>query len=168
MDQKNNEMAIRCLQSENASLGQQNACLSAELREYDDHMARMQADAEKYLIPGNECGMQWFVSRMLWHLDGPEQRRLANSAAKCMVEEGDSTDCVDSPAPQTRGPLAIASMLVQEVNCQHRPLACEAARRLVVQHERLSAIRHTTERQVASGLADRIKAGYEVLDALGD
>ena len=34
----------------------------------------MQADAVKYLTPGSGCGAEWFVSRMLWHLDGPEQR----------------------------------------------------------------------------------------------
>lgn len=34
----------------------------------------MQQDATKYLIPDNECGQDWFVSRMLWHLDGPQQR----------------------------------------------------------------------------------------------
>jgi len=34
----------------------------------------MQQDAEKFLIPDNECNQDWFVSRMLWWLDGPEQR----------------------------------------------------------------------------------------------
>jgi hypothetical protein len=34
----------------------------------------MQADAVTYLTPGSGCGSDWFVSRMLWHLDGPEQR----------------------------------------------------------------------------------------------
>lgn len=35
---------------------------------------KMQADAATYLEPGNNLGQDWFVSRMLWHLDGPEQR----------------------------------------------------------------------------------------------
>jgi hypothetical protein len=31
-------------------------------------------DAVRYLTPGSRCGKGWFVSRMLWHLDGPEQQ----------------------------------------------------------------------------------------------
>lgn len=34
----------------------------------------MQSDAVMYLVPDNNCGADWFVSRMLWHLDGPAQR----------------------------------------------------------------------------------------------
>ncbi len=156
----------RMLKAEIASLSHQNTCLSAELVAYDEHMARMQADSEKYLIPDNECGIHWFVSRMLWHLDGPEQRALANSARDCQPSEGDSTDCVDSPNRGTRDAMSIAAQVVREIDCQHRPLACEAARRLVLQHERLSAILKTAERMACSGMADRTKAGNEILDLL--
>ena len=44
----------------------------------------MQADAEKYLMPDNECGRDWFISRILWHLDGPEQRAAMERAQKAM------------------------------------------------------------------------------------
>ena len=46
----------------------------------------MQADAEKYLMPDNECGRAWFISRNLWHLDGPEQRAAMERAQKAMGE----------------------------------------------------------------------------------
>lgn len=39
-----------------------------------------------------------------------------------------SIDCYDSPPPQTRPALTIASELVIKVDCNHRPLACEASR----------------------------------------
>ena len=44
----------------------------------------MQADAEMYLMPDNECGKDWFISRILWHLDGPEQRATMERAQKAM------------------------------------------------------------------------------------
>ena len=51
----------------------------------------MQADAEKYLMPDNECGRDWFINRILWHLDGPEQRaameRAQNAMGKLLKKE---------------------------------------------------------------------------------
>ena len=44
------------------------------IRKLDTLIKKMQADATMYLIPDNECGAEWFISRTLWHLDGPEQR----------------------------------------------------------------------------------------------
>lgn len=44
----------------------------------------MQADATKYLVPDNECEADWFVNRMLLHLDGPEQR-LAQEALEADI-----------------------------------------------------------------------------------
>jgi hypothetical protein len=34
----------------------------------------MQADMAKFLVLDNGCGTDWFVNRMIWHLDGPQQR----------------------------------------------------------------------------------------------
>jgi hypothetical protein len=45
-----------------------------KLEKLDALLRAMQADARTYLTPGGGCGADWFVSRMLWHLDGPEQR----------------------------------------------------------------------------------------------
>lgn len=42
---------------------------------------KMQADMVTYLEPGNNCGKDWFVSRMIWHMDGPEQREAQGAAA---------------------------------------------------------------------------------------
>ncbi len=58
------------------------ACDEANLREkaadklekLDALLRSMQADAVRYLVPDNDCGADWFVSRMLWHLDDPAQR----------------------------------------------------------------------------------------------
>ena len=41
----------------------------------DALLRRMQSDATKYLTPDSGCGVEWFVRRMLWHLDGPQQRK---------------------------------------------------------------------------------------------
>ena len=41
----------------------------------DKLLGKMQADMVKYLEPGNTvCGRDWFINRIIWHLDGPEQR----------------------------------------------------------------------------------------------
>ena len=42
---------------------------------------KMQADMVAYLEPGNDCGQDWFVNRMIWHMDGPEQREAQGEAA---------------------------------------------------------------------------------------
>lgn len=46
----------------------------------DALLRAMQADMRKYLTPGSGCGADWFISRMLWHLDGPEQRAAQGGA----------------------------------------------------------------------------------------
>lgn len=48
--------------------------LKQKVERLDALLCAMQADARRYLTPGSGCGSDWFVSRMLWHLDGPEQR----------------------------------------------------------------------------------------------
>jgi len=51
-----------------------------------DWFAAAQAEAELYLIPNNDCNQYWFVSRMLWHLDGPTQRALKAAIDAAMEE----------------------------------------------------------------------------------
>ncbi len=48
--------------------------LAERLERMDALLRAMQADAVTYLTPGSGCGADWFASRMLRHLDGPEQR----------------------------------------------------------------------------------------------
>jgi len=48
----------------------------AQLAALNTHLCKMQVDMAKYLVPDNECGTDWFVNRMIWHLDGPEQRKV--------------------------------------------------------------------------------------------
>ena len=48
--------------------------IEQKVERLDALLRAMQADARTYLTPGSGCGADWFVSRMLWHLDGPEQR----------------------------------------------------------------------------------------------
>jgi len=47
--------------------------LAEKVARLDALLRAMQADAVTYLRPGGES-VDWFVSRMLEHLDGPEQR----------------------------------------------------------------------------------------------
>ena len=44
------------------------------LAKMDALLRSMQADAVRYLVPDNDFGADWFVTRMLLHLDGSEQR----------------------------------------------------------------------------------------------
>lgn len=46
----------------------------------DALLRAMQADAVTHLTPGSGCNDAWFVKRMLWHLDGPEQRAAQDEA----------------------------------------------------------------------------------------
>ena len=48
--------------------------LAQKVERLDALLRTMQADAITYLTPDSGCGADWFVSRMLWHLDGPQQR----------------------------------------------------------------------------------------------
>jgi hypothetical protein len=48
--------------------------LEQKVERLDALICAMQSDARTYLTPGSGCGAYWFVGRMLWHLDGPEQR----------------------------------------------------------------------------------------------
>jgi hypothetical protein len=65
------------------------ACDEANLREraaealekLDALLRSMQTDAVRYLVPDNDCGAEWFLSRMLWHLDGPAQREAQDGVA---------------------------------------------------------------------------------------
>jgi hypothetical protein len=54
--------------------------LEQKVERMDALLRAMQADAVKYLTPDSGCGADWFVSRMLWHLDGPEQRAAQEDA----------------------------------------------------------------------------------------
>ena len=65
---------LRTLSAENPS---PRDCIdeAADALEKMDALLRvMQSDAVAYLVPDNDCGMDWFVNRMLGHLDGPQQR----------------------------------------------------------------------------------------------
>lgn len=48
--------------------------LAQKVERLEALLRAMQADMRTYLMPDGGCGADWFVSRMLWHLDGPEQR----------------------------------------------------------------------------------------------
>jgi len=57
--------------------------LLAIVERYREHLRRMQADATTYLIPDRpDCGRDWFISRILWHLDGPQERAIEALAEK--------------------------------------------------------------------------------------
>lgn len=57
--------------------------LLAIVERYREHLRRMQADATTYLIPDlTDCGRDWFISRILWHLDGPQGRAIEALAEK--------------------------------------------------------------------------------------
>ena len=44
---------------------------------FNNHLLKMQADCVKYLEPDNKkCGKEWFINKMLYYLDGPEQRTV--------------------------------------------------------------------------------------------
>ena len=44
-------------------------------------LENMQADVRSYLIPDKtECNQAWLVSRLIWWLDGPEQRKAQKTA----------------------------------------------------------------------------------------
>ena len=54
---------------------------------YDEHLRSMQRDCVKYLsIDNTACNKDWFVSRVIWHLDGPKQRLL--QGPKCCEKAG--------------------------------------------------------------------------------
>jgi len=68
------ESTMRIIQQHKAAhkeievLQEQNGKLNALLD-------NMQADVRNYLIPDKtECNQEWLVSRLIWWLDGPEQR----------------------------------------------------------------------------------------------
>lgn len=54
---------------------------------------------------------------------------FGSSHCSTVVDLG-SEHCFDSVPPKTRSAIVIAAELVREVDCQHRPIVCEAARRL--------------------------------------
>lgn len=54
------------------------------------------------------------------------------SALDCSAANGGSEDCYDSIPPRLRvSGIAIAGDLVRQVDCQHRPIACEAAKKIL-------------------------------------
>jgi len=56
--------------------------LRAIVERYRAHLRHMQADATTYLIPDlTDCGRDWFISRILWHLDGPQERAIEAALA---------------------------------------------------------------------------------------
>jgi len=69
-----------------AALREQLQKAQSALQMTSDWFAAAQAEAELYLIPNNDCNQYWFVSRMLWHLDGPTQRALKAAIDAAMEE----------------------------------------------------------------------------------
>ena len=44
-------------------------------------LENMQADVQNYLMPDKtECNKDWLVSRLIWWLDGPDQREAQKTA----------------------------------------------------------------------------------------
>jgi len=72
--------------AEIAALREQLQKAQSALQMTSDWFAAAQAEAELYLIPNNDCNQYWFVSRMLWHLDGPTQRALKAAIDAAMEE----------------------------------------------------------------------------------
>lgn len=67
--------------------------LKSALEMYEAHMSVMQKDAETYLTPNSDATVtemfhyrsdEWFVSRMLYHLDGPMQREVQSVGRKVL------------------------------------------------------------------------------------
>jgi hypothetical protein len=69
-----------------AALREQLQKAQSALQMTSDWFAAAQAEAELHLIPNNDCNQYWFVSRMLWHLDGPTQRALKAAIDAAMEE----------------------------------------------------------------------------------
>jgi hypothetical protein len=67
--------------SETNSVKREVKSLEQKVQRLEALMRAMQADAVTYLKPDSGCGADWFVSRMLWHLDGPEQRAAQGDAS---------------------------------------------------------------------------------------
>ena len=64
--------------------------LRATVERYRAHLRRMQADATTYLMPDRpDCDRAWFISRILWHLDGPQERAIEALAASGPAQEGE-------------------------------------------------------------------------------
>ena len=65
--------------------------LRATVERYRAHLQRMQADATTYLMPDRpDCDRAWFISRILWHLDGPQERAIEALAASGPAQEGET------------------------------------------------------------------------------
>ncbi len=64
-------------ENEIEELRKENEILKDIIYGFNKHLLKMQADCVKYVEPDNtECGRDWFISRMIYHLDGPEQREI--------------------------------------------------------------------------------------------
>jgi len=58
------------------------------------HIEAMQRDAVAYLTPDDTGrNRDWFVSRMLWQLDGPEQRTMQDALRAALPETRFTTCC---------------------------------------------------------------------------
>ncbi len=62
---------------------------TAQPTKLDVLFRKMQADMVTYLEPSNACGQDWFVNRMIWHMDGPEQRAAQGDAPAATTSIGD-------------------------------------------------------------------------------
>ena len=85
---ENMSFALHCAYKEIDSL-------RSALEMYEVYMSVMQKDAETYLTPNSDATVtemfryksdEWFVSRMLEHLDGPMQREVQSAARKVLKE----------------------------------------------------------------------------------
>lgn len=68
-----------------------------------DLLKAMQSDAVAYLVPDNDCGADWFVNRMLWHLDGPQQR-AAQTALEAELAQVAEPVAAEVVVRRTNGP----------------------------------------------------------------
>jgi hypothetical protein len=72
----------------NVELEAENVRLREALEIHEAHMDIMQRDSERYLMPDDTVFNQdWFVSQMLYHLDGLMQREMQQTAREALAKE---------------------------------------------------------------------------------
>lgn len=70
------------------------AKLKTAMGMYESLMSAMQRDAEKYLMPDDtQFSKSWFVSRILYHIDGPMQKEVQSTAREALDSHDASCDC---------------------------------------------------------------------------
>jgi len=83
------------LQDEVIKLKNENAVLRDIIFGFNNHLLKMQADCAGYLSPYHvNCGKDWFVSRMIRHLNGPKQRKIQGRFIRVYInneEDANST-----------------------------------------------------------------------------